>query len=130
MTTWVAPVGAQLELLVRWLDPILDRPGLTRVPLDRLHVVIGESEVVEAPAFEPFDALVGPVRVEPEGVLADVVPVEPFLALRELLGAEGAYTPQVVFAHADGSTTHEPLEAVASDAIVVSTIQPCRSPTS
>ena len=124
MTTWVAPVGGQLDLLVRWLEPILERPGLTRVPTASLHVVVGDSALADAPRFEPFDALVGPVRIESEGVLADVIPVEPFLALRALLGAKGDFAPQVVFARADGSTEYEPLEAIASEAIVVSTLEP------
>jgi hypothetical protein len=128
VTTWTAPLGNQLELLVRWLDPVLERPGLTRVPLDDLHVVIGDSALDDAPPFEPFDALVGPVQIEREGVVAGVEPLEPFLALRELLGSEGPYAPRVVFAHADGSAEYEPLEAIASEAVVVSTIQPCRSP--
>jgi len=128
MTTWVAPVGDQLGLLVLWLGPILERPGLEAVPQDALHVVVGDSTLDEAPAFEPFDALVGPVRIESDGVLADVQPVAPFLALREQLGASGDYAPRVVFAHADGTTELDALEAVASEAIVVSTIQPWRSP--
>jgi len=123
VTTWVAPIGAQLELLVRWLEPILERPGLTRVPTPSLHIVVGESDLADAPDFEPFDALVGPVRIERAGVLADVIPIEPFLELRDLLGAHGDFAPQVVFARADGSTEYEPLEAVASEAVVVSALE-------
>jgi hypothetical protein len=123
VTTWVAPIGPQLELLARWLEPILERPGLTRVPTASLHIVVGESDLAAAPDFEPFDALVGPVRIERMGVLADVIPVEPFLELRALLGAQGDFTPQVVFAQADGSAEYEPLEAVASEAVVVSALE-------
>lgn len=116
MTTWVAPIGEQLRLLVGWLDPILERPGLAAVPLDELCIELGEAPAVEP--FEPFDALVGPVRLEPEGVVADVIPVEAFAAV-----VPGA-APRVVFARADGSVQLEPFEFVASEAVVVSTVVP------
>jgi hypothetical protein len=116
---WVVPLGGQLDLLAHWLEPIVRRPGLVAVPAERLHVVVGSAATSEPPELEPFDALVGPVRVEPGGVLADVIPVEPFLELRELLGISGPFEPQVVFAHADGTRALEPLEAVASEAVLV-----------
>jgi hypothetical protein len=115
-TTWVAPVGDQLELLVRWLEPVFERPGLTAVPLEELRIEIGEAERIEP--FEPFDALVGPVRMEAEGVVADVIPVEAFDAV-----VPGA-SPRVVFARSDGSAEHEPFEFVASEAVLVSTVVP------
>ena len=116
---WVVPLGGQLDLLARWLEPIVDRPGLAPVAPEALHIVVAPAVAPEAPAFEPFDALVGPVRVDATGVLADVIPVEPFLALRSQLGAEGHFAPQVVFAHADGTHELEQLEAVASEAVLV-----------
>jgi hypothetical protein len=114
VTRWVAPVGDQLRLLVDWLEPVLSRPGLTPVPLADICIEIGESETI-AP-FEPFDALVGPVRMEPGGVVADVIPQEQFAAL-----VPGA-TPVVVFARTDGSVRYEPFEFVASEAVIVSAV--------
>jgi hypothetical protein len=121
---WIAPVGDDLELLVRWLEPILERPGLTAVPAGELHIELGESTVQAAPRFEPFSALVGPVRVDAEGIVADVIPVEPFLELRDALKLSGAFTPRVVFARAGPGYEHEPLEALASDSVVISTLVP------
>jgi hypothetical protein len=120
---WVAPVGDQLELLVSWLQPIVARPGLTAVPLGRLHIALGESDA-KAPAFEPFSALVGPVRFDADGLVADVIPVEPFLELRRALKLTGAFTPRVVFAHSEPGCEYEPLEAVASDSVVVTELIP------
>ena len=114
MTRWIAPIGDQVQLLVDWLEPVLTRPGLIPVPRDELCIEIGESD--DAAPFEPFDALVGPVRMAPEGVVADVIPVEAFDAV--IRGA----TPLVVFARSDGSVEHEPLEFVASEAVIVSTV--------
>jgi hypothetical protein len=109
---WVAPVGAQLGFLVDWLEPILDAPGLERVPVDELVIELGEADAVNA--FEPFDALVGPVRAAPEGIVADVIPVEAFEAI--VPGAK----PLVVFARG----THDELEFVASEAVVVTEVVP------
>jgi hypothetical protein len=109
VTRWIAPVGAQLELLFNWLEPVLTRPGLTRVPLDELCIDVGEADSV-AP-FEPFDALVGPVRAAADGIVADVIPVEAFDAI--LPGAR----PLVVFAR---GPRQEEIEFVASEAVVVS----------
>jgi hypothetical protein len=114
VTRWIAPIGDQVRLLVDWLEPVLTRPGLTAVPRDELCIEIGESDA--AAPFEPFDALVGPVRMAPEGVVADVIPVEAFDAV-----VPGA-TPLVVFARSDGSIEYEPLEFVASEAVIVSAV--------
>jgi hypothetical protein len=116
VTRWVAPIGAQLDLLVRWLEPVLTRSGLTPVPPDELVIDVGEGERAEP--FEPFDALVGPVRMEADGVVADVIPVEAFDAV-----VRGA-TPHVVFARSDGSVQYEPFEFVASEAVLVTTVIP------
>jgi hypothetical protein len=110
VTRWVAPVGAQLAFLVDWLEPILSRPGLTAVPVDELCIELGEADAV--PAFEPFDALVGPVRAAPDGIVADVIPLEAFEAI--VPGAQ----PHVVFARGAA----EPLEFVASEAVVVDAV--------
>jgi hypothetical protein len=113
MTRWVAPVGPQLELLVNWLEPVLTRPGLTPVPLDELCIELGEAD--DVPPFEPFDALVGPVRAAPEGIVADVIPIEAFDAI--VPGAR----PLVVFAR---GAQPEKLEFVASEAVVVTALAP------
>ncbi len=113
MTRWIAPVGAQLEFLVNWLEPVLSRPGLTAVPLAELCIDVGEAEAVGE--FEPFDALVGPVRAAPEGIVADVIPVEAFDAV-----VPGA-TPVVVFAR---GAHQEEIEFVASEAVVVTALVP------
>ncbi len=113
MTRWRAPVGAQLEFLVDWLEPVLTRPGLTPVPLDELCIDVGEADAIAA--FEPFHALVGPVRAAPEGIVADVVPVEAFDAI--VPGAR----PLVVFAR---GLQPEELEFVASEAVVVTELVP------
>ena len=110
---WVAPLGAQLEFLVNWLEPVLTRPGLTPVPLDELCIEVGEADAV-AP-FEPFDALVGPVRAAPDGIVADVIPVEAFDAI--VPGAQ----PVVVFAR---GPQQEEIEFVASEAVVVTELVP------
>ncbi len=119
--TWVLPLGAQLDLLVQWLEPILGRPGLVREPAFQIVVgeAAGEPDAVE---FEPFDALVGPVQFASEGLVAEVIPVEPFMVLRTLIGAHGVYAPRVVFARADGSHEYEPIEAVASEAVLIDTL--------
>ncbi|MES1247502.1 MAG: hypothetical protein ABUS54_07510 [Actinomycetota bacterium] len=104
---WVAPVGDQLRFLVDWLEPILSHEGLERVPVDELVIELGEAD--ETRAFEPFDALIGPVRAAPEGIVADVIPVEAFEAI--VPGAK----PLVVFARG----AHPELEFVASEAVVV-----------
>jgi hypothetical protein len=112
-TRWVAPVGEQLRFLVDWLEPILTRPGLEPVPVEELCIELGEGDAVTA--FEPFDALVGPVRAGPEGIVADVIPLEAFEAI--LPGAR----PLVVFAR--GSEQPE-LEFVASEAVIVTEVVP------
>jgi hypothetical protein len=111
MTYWVAPVGEQLRFLVDWLEPILERPGLEPVPLEQLCIELGEAD---APAeFDPFDALVGPVRATPDGIVAAVIPVEAFEAI--VPGAQ----PRVVFARGQDP---EPVEFVASEAVIVSSV--------
>jgi hypothetical protein len=119
--TWVAPLGGQLDLLVQWLEPILRRPGLVREPAFQIVVgdAAGDPATIE---FEPFDVLVGPVQFAAEGVVAEVIPIEPFLALRARIGAEGGYAPHVVLARADGTREYEPIEAVASEAVLVESL--------
>jgi hypothetical protein len=114
MTRWIAPLGGQLRFLADWLEPILARPGLVRVPVEELCIELGEAD--EPRAFEPFDALVGPVRTDPDGIVADVIPLEAFEAI--VPGAR----PRVVFAR--GADPGEPLEFVASEAVVVSEVVP------
>jgi hypothetical protein len=114
VSRWIAPIGDQVHLLVAWLEPVLTRPGLTPVPREELCIDLGESD--EAAPFEPFDALIGPVRMAPEGVVADVIPLEAFAAV-----VPGA-TPLVVFARSDQTVEYEPLEFVASEAVIVSSV--------
>jgi hypothetical protein len=111
MNYWVAPVGEQLRFLADWLEPILSRPGLEPVPVDELCIELGEAETIAE--FEPFDALVGPVRAARNGIVADVIPVEAFEEL--VPGAR----PFVVFAR---GVDPEPLEFVASEAVIVSAV--------
>jgi hypothetical protein len=119
--TWVVPLGGQLDLLVQWLEPILRRPGLVREPA--FQIVVGDAAGAPgAIEFEPFDALVGPVQFGAEGVVAEVIPVEPFAALRTRIGAQGDYAPRVVFARTDGTREYEPIEAVASEAVLVDSL--------
>jgi hypothetical protein len=113
MTRWIAPVGAQLQFLVDWLEPVLTRPGLTPVPLDELCIDVGEADAIGE--FAAFDALVGPVRAAPEGIVADVIPVEAFDAI-----VPGA-TPLVVFAR---GPQQDEIEFVASEAVVVRELVP------
>ena len=110
---WVAPVGEQLRFLTDWLEPVLTRPGLTPVPVAELCVELGEADAVAA--FEPFDALVGPVRAAPEGIVADVIPRELFEAI--VPGAQ----PLVVLAR---GAEPEPLEFVASEAVLITEVVP------
>jgi hypothetical protein len=117
----VAPLGGQLDLLVQWLEPILARPGLVREPA--FQIVVGETAGDPgAIELEPFDALVGPVQISAEGVVAPVIPVEPFLALRAQIGAHGDYAPRVVLARTDGTHAYEPIEAVASEAVLIDSL--------
>ena len=107
---WVAPVGDQLRFLVDWLEPILSKPGLEPVPVEELVIDLGDAD--DANAFEPFDALVGPVRATADAIIADVIPVEAFEAI--VPGAR----PLVVFARG----SHPELEFVASEAVVVTQV--------
>jgi hypothetical protein len=109
---WVAPVGDQLGFLVDWLEPILSHESLERIPVEDIVIDVGEADGVGD--FEPFDALIGPLRAAPEGIVADVIPVEAFEAI--VPGAR----PLVVFARG----THPELEFVASEAVVVTKIVP------
>jgi hypothetical protein len=113
MTRWIAPVGAQLAFLVDWLEPVLTRPRLAPVPLQELCIEVGEADAIGA--FEPFDALVGPVRAAADGIVADVIPVEAFTEI--VPGAQ----PLVVFAR---GPQQEEIEFVASEAVVVTELVP------
>jgi hypothetical protein len=118
---WVVPLGGQLDLLAGWLEPIVDRPGLAPVAAGELQIVLCNADPArdEPIEFEPFDALVGPVRVDEEGVVAGVIPLEPFIALRALVGADADYEPRVIFATSDGTHAYDPMEAVATEAVYV-----------
>ena len=64
----VAPLDGQLDLLVQLAraDP---RPAGARRACRRSQIVVGEGGGRHGAAieFEPFDALVGPVRIAAEG---------------------------------------------------------------
>jgi hypothetical protein len=92
---------------------VLSRPGLKPVPLAELCIDVGEADAIGE--FEPFDALVGPVRAAPEGIVADVIPVEAFAAV--VPNAQ----PLVVFAR---GPQQEEIEFVASEAVVVTELVP------
>ena len=148
--TWhVLPAG-QLDVLAAWLAPFLDRPFLSPVPAEWLHLTTQGVDVARdveretldrlvaeaaarCAALEPIAARVGPVRVVDEGVVADVEPVEPLVALRDVLQDADAsvrgpdqvpdlrepFRPHVSFAYACADGELDELEAaVAADLVV------------
>lgn len=137
----------QLDTLGAWLEPMLDRPYLAPVPAQWLHLTtqaVGvednvpvEELVAEAgrrlAEVEPVDLLLGPVQVLEEGIRADVQPVEPLLAVRDLLQDADAtvrgrhavpdwrapFHPHVSFAYATADAEAEPIEAHLLEALYV-----------
>ena len=130
---WHALPGGRLDALARSLEPALERPYLSPIPPEWLHMTmrgVGPASEVDddertrlvaearerLAVVEPIDALVGPVRIVDEGVLGEVTPAEPLAALVELLpGAPaGHFWPHVSFAYAQAEAEMEPLAAEAS----------------
>ena len=125
--TWFVTLDGQLDFLATWLEPILDRPYLSAVPPEWLHLTLGAGDDTDAvrarcAELEPVDALVGPVRVVEEGVAAEVQPAAALQALFEAIGGTGELWPHVTFAYARSEAEMEQLEVNASDAILVSAL--------
>ena len=117
----VAPLGGQLDLLVQWLEPILDRPGLVREPA--FQIVVGEAASDGAIEFEPFDALVGPGADRRGGRRRAGDPASSRSSRSARRSAQTATThPRVVLARADGTHDYEPIEAVASEAVLIESL--------
>jgi hypothetical protein len=124
---WCVLAEGRLDLVAYWLEPLLDRPGLTRVPAERLNVPLQAvapdddpepliAEVMErCAAATPIEARVGPVRAAAEGIVADVFPAAALLAL---LPGE-TLPPRVTFAYADAGVRLDELEAVVSHELLV-----------
>lgn len=139
--TWHVLFDGQLDFLASWLEPMLDRPYLARVPAEWLHLTVrgvgpargvdeGERARLIADASErcaalaPVDALVGPVRVVDEGVVGGVQPAEPLAALYESLpgAAPEPFWPHVTFAYATDDAEIEEIEVNASDAVRIDAV--------
>jgi hypothetical protein len=121
---WYVTFDGQLDFLRTWLEPILDRPYLSPVPHEWLHMTVGEGDgaaVVRdrCAGIGPIDALVGPARVVDEGVTAGVEPVEELRALYEAIGGSGEFWPHVTFAYARDDVEMDDLEVNASDAVFI-----------
>lgn len=142
VVTWHVLFDGQLDFMARWLEPMLERPYLSRVPAEWLHLTVkgvgtaaevGDDEQARlvdgarerCAALEPIDALVGPVRVVDEGVTADVEPRDAFRALYDALpGAGGGdFWPHVTFAYANADAEMDEIEIVASDAVRIDRVR-------
>ena len=124
---WYVTFDGQLDFLRTWLDPILDRPYLSPVPHEWLHLTLGEgddADTVRARCRDlaPVDALVGYARVVDEGVTADVQPADGLRALFDAVGATGEFWPHVTFAYARADADMDELEVNASDAVLVDAV--------
>ena len=121
---WYVTFDGQLNFLASWLEPILDRPYLSPVPHEWLHLTLGGCDDVDAVRrrcvdLSPVDALVGPVRVVEEGVTADVQPLGELRPLFEAVGGTGEFWPHVTFAYARADAEMDELEVNASDAVLI-----------
>jgi hypothetical protein len=124
---WYVTFDGQLDFLRCWLEPILERPYLSPVPHEWLHMTLGEGDdatVVRerSAALQPVDALVGPARVVDEGIAADVQPRGEIEALYAATGARGEFWPHVTFAYSREEREVEELEVNASDAVYISAL--------
>jgi hypothetical protein len=125
--TWFVSFDGQLDFLRTWLEPILERPYLSPVPHEWLHLTLGageEADVVRdrCAALSPVDVLVGPVRVVDEGVAAGVEPADEVRALYEAIGGDGEFWPHVTFAYARDDAEMDELEVNASDAALITAV--------
>jgi hypothetical protein len=124
---WYVTFDGRLDFLATWLEPILDRPYLSPVPHEWLHLTLGEGDDAAAvrercTALAPIDALAGPVRVVDEGVIADVHPIDELRAVHTAVGAAGELRPHVTFAYARADTEMDEIEVVASDAVLIDSV--------
>ena len=124
---WYVTFDGQLDFLRCWLEPILDRPYLSPVPPEWLHMTLGEGDDVDTvrercKELQPVDALIGPARVVDEGIAGEVQPREEIVALHRAAGAGGEFWPHVSFAYAREETEMDELEVNASDAVYISAL--------
>jgi hypothetical protein len=126
---WYVTFDGQLDFLRTWLEPILDRPYLSPVPHEWLHMTLSVSDDADVEAvrerckeLQPIDALVGPARVVDEGVAGEVLPREEVEPLFAAVGVRGDVWPHVSFAYSREQTEMEELEVNASDAVYISAI--------
>jgi len=138
---WHVVFDGQLDFLANWLAPMLDRPYLSPVPPQWLHLTVkgvsragkvAEDELARLVAaaqercavLEPIDALLGPVRVVDEGVTADAVPREPLVALYDALPGDddGDFWPHVTFAYANAEAEMDEVEANAFEAVRIDAV--------
>jgi len=124
---WYVTFDGQLDFLRTWLDPILQRPYLSPVPAQWLHLTLGEGDSVagvaeRCAAVAPIDALVGPARVVDEGVAAEVQPGDELRRLFEVVGGSGEFWPHVSFAYSRADADMDDLEVNASDAVSIAAV--------
>jgi hypothetical protein len=124
---WYVAFDGQLDFLRCWLEPILDRPYLSPVPPEWLHMTLGEGDDVDTvrercKELQPVDALVGPARVVDEGIAGEVQPREEIEALHQAAGVSGEFWPHVSFAYSREDTEMDELEVNASDAVYISAL--------
>jgi hypothetical protein len=126
---WYVTFDGQLDFLRTWLEPILDRPYLSPVPQEWLHMTLSDSDDADVETvrerckeLQPIDALVGPARVMDEGVVGGVLPHEEVEPLFAAVGVRGDVWPHVSFAYAREQADMEELEVNASDAVYISAI--------
>jgi hypothetical protein len=124
---WYVTFDGQLDFLRCWLEPILDRPYLSPVPREWLHMTLGEGDDADTVrertgGLQPVDALIGPARVVDEGVTGDVHPREEIQALYTAIGGSGELCPHVTFAYSREETEMDELEVNASDAVYISAL--------
>lgn len=123
---WLVTFDGQLDFLAAWLAPIVDRPYLSPVPPEWLHLILHAADTDDiaavrerCAALAPVDALVGPVRVVEQGVAADMEPEDDLRALFEAVGGAGSFWPHVSFAYARDEADMDELEVNASDAVLI-----------
>jgi len=124
---WYVTFDGQLDFLRSWLEPILERPYLSPVPQEWLHMTLGEGDDAETVRerckdLQPVDALVGPARVVDEGIAGTVQPHEEIDALYRAIGGSGEFWPHVSFAYSRDEVEMEDLEVNASDAVYIPAI--------
>ena len=124
---WYVAFDGQLDFLRCWLEPILDRPYLSPVPPEWLHMTLGEGDDAEtvrerSKELQPVDALVGPARVVDEGVAGALHPHDEIDALYRAIGGTGEFQPHVTFAYSRDDVEMEQLEVNASDAVYISAL--------